>query len=153
MQPSGSEVTPSSFATLARIRVRRALRVVSLIRTDTPNEEAAITTRRLTNIVAEWPTGTALSIDVAARSIGTVGITFTASGPVSDSWITDIRWALREIAVLAPATPSSHRGAATLLELRPRRETDRAMHWDRPDTTQNHQLLEGLYHSRGFLPD
>ena len=134
MLSSESESTPSSAVTPAGVRPRRALRVVSLIRTDSPAEASAITTRRLANIVAEWPSGTALSIDIAARSTGTVSITLAASGPAGDSWVADVRWALREIAVLSPTAPGIRRAPATVLELRPRRENDRPVQWDQPET-------------------
>jgi hypothetical protein len=104
-----------------------SLRLSTLIRTADPARSAAMASRRLANVVAEWQPAAALRITIGATlPRGRVEVAFTQLGQGGTDWQSDIRWALADIAELK-AAQARHTGRPLprrALELRPERELD-----------------------------
>ena len=78
----------------------RPLVISALVRGDRPDEAAAAASRRLVQLVAEWPQGTSLDVVTAAVRRGRVGIRLQARGPLPEETEADVRWALGPVALL-----------------------------------------------------
>jgi len=94
--------------------------VKSLIRTASPGDAAALATRRLVAVVAEWPAGSALEITIApARGRRRVHLQFRHHGAAHPGWRSDVRWALEDVATLRSGERVPEIDAGSVVELRP----------------------------------
>ncbi len=92
----------------------------SLIRTASPGDAAAVATRRLVGLVAEWPAGSALEITIApARGRRRLHVQFRHHGAAHPGWRSDVRWALEGVATLRSGERPPEIDAGSVVELRP----------------------------------
>lgn len=92
----------------------------SLIRAASPGDAAALATRRLVAVVAEWPAGSALEITIApARGRRRVHLQFRHHGAAHPGWRSDVRWALEDVATLRSGERVPEIDAGSVVELRP----------------------------------